>query len=236
LAGQKESVESTKKEKDVLLSVTKNKESEYKAVLAEKERQRKEFLDTLVDIESKLNLLIDPNSFPTAKKGIISWPLDKVIVTQKFGGTQFAKQNPGIYSRPYHPGLDMGIPIGTEVKSVSSGTVKGTGNTDAYPGCYAWGRWVLIQHDNGLSSLYAHLSSIMVSSGQKVITGDVIGLSGNSGVSTGPHLHLGLYASQGVFIAKYGAQKPSGVGCSATDAYGVFADQDAYLDPETYLP
>lgn len=236
LSGQKESVELTKKEKDSLLVVTKNQESQYKAVLAEKERQKRDFLNTLNDIESKLNLLVDPGSFPIAKNGIIHWPLDKVIITQKFGGTQFAKQNPGIYSRPYHPGLDMGTPIGSEVKSVLGGTIKGTGNTDAYPGCYAWGKWILVQHDNGLSSLYAHLSSILVSPGQKVSDSEVIALSGNSGVSTGPHLHLSLYATQGVFIAKYGAQKPSGVGCSATDAYGIFADQDAYLDPETYLP
>jgi len=236
LMGQKESVESTKKEKDSLLTVTKNQESQYKAVLAEKERQRQLFNETLLEIESKLNLLIDPSSYPTARKGIFSFPLDKMILTQEFGGTQFAKTNPGVYSRPYHPGADFGTPIGSTVKSIGDGIIKGVGNTDAFPGCYAWGKFILVEHDNGLSSLYSHLSSIIKVPGERVSAGTVIGLSGNTGVSTGPHLHLGLYATQGVFIAKYAAEKKSATGCSATDATGVFADLDAYLDPLLYLP
>jgi murein DD-endopeptidase MepM/ murein hydrolase activator NlpD len=236
LVGQKETVEYTKKEKDSLLAVTKNKEAQYKAILAEKERQKQAFLDTLLEIESKLNLLIDPTSYPEPRKGILSWPVNNVVITQYFGGTQFAKNNPGIYSRPYHPGADFGVSIGTQVKSISDGVIKGVGNTDAYPGCYAWGKFVLVEHDNGLSSLYAHLSSILKTPGTRVSAGDVIALSGNTGVSTGPHLHLGLYATQGVFIDKYYSQKPGGSGCSATEATGVFADLDAYLDPMSYLP
>ena len=126
--------------------------------------------------------------------------------------------------------------VGTKIKSVSSGTVRDFGNTDAYPGCYAWGKWVLIDHDNGLSSLYAHLSSILVSRGQRIEAGEVIALSGNTGVSTGPHLHLTIYASQGVKVGKYGTYKPGGSGCAATDATGPFADINAYLDPMNYLP
>lgn len=236
LEGQKETVELTKKEKDSLLAVTKNQEAQYKAVLAQKEAQRQEFLDTLLEIESKLNLLIDPTSYPSARKGIFSWPLEKIIITQEFGGTQFAKNNPGVYSRPYHPGADFGTPVGSSVKSIGSGIIKGVGNTDAYPGCYAWGKWILVEHDNGLSSLYAHLSSILKSPGERVNAGDLIALSGNTGVSTGPHLHLGLYVTQGVFIDKYYSQKKATTGCAATDATGVFADLDAYLDPLTYLP
>jgi murein DD-endopeptidase MepM/ murein hydrolase activator NlpD len=236
LVGQKQSVEYTKKEKDSLLAVTKNQEAQYRAVLAEKEKQKQEFLDTLLEIESQLQILIDPDSYPGPRKGILGWPLDSITVTQPFGGTQFAKNNPHVYSRPFHPGTDFGAQIGTQIKSVDSGVIKGTGNTDAYPGCYAWGRWVLVEHDNGLSSLYAHLSSILKSPGERVEKGDVIALSGNTGVSTGPHLHLGLYATQGVFISKYYNQKKAATGCAATDASGVFADLDAYLDPMLYLP
>lgn len=236
LEGKKESVEYTKKEQDSLLAATRNQEAQYKAVLAQKEAQRQEFLDTLLEIESQLNLLIDPSSYPEARKGIFSWPADTIYVTQQFGGTQFAKTNPGVYSRPFHPGTDFGVSIGTNIKSIGDGVIKGTGNTDAYPGCYAWGKWVLVEHDNGLSSLYAHLSSILKSPGERVSAGDIIALSGNTGVSTGPHLHLGLYASQGVFIDKYYSQKKAATGCAATEATGVFADLDAYLDPMDYLP
>lgn len=236
LAGQHDTVLSTEKTKSGLLATTKGEQAKYEQILREKEEQKKQFDALVRDIESKIKILIDPGSYPSAKRGILSWPLDNIIITQNFGGSDFAKNNPGIYGRPYHPGTDFGTPVGTKVKSVSSGKIRDFGNTDAYPGCYAWGKWILVDHDNGLSSLYAHLSSILVDRGQTVSAGEVIALSGNTGVSTGPHLHLTLYASQGVKTGKYGVYKPGGTGCAATDATGPFADLNAYLDPMSYLP
>ena len=235
LAGETEVIKSTQNEKALLLKQTKNEESEYQRILNQKIAEKRAFEEELLKIESKLNYLIDPNSFPKAGRGILGWPLDHVIITQQFGGTSFAKNNPGIYGRAYHPGTDFGVPVGTQVKSVESGVVEGFGNTDAFPGCRAWGKWVLIKHNNGLSSLYAHLSSVLVSQGQKVSRGEVIALSGNTGISTGPHLHLSVYASQGVRIGKYN-ELGSGGGCSATNATGPFANLDAYYDPMSYLP
>lgn len=236
LDGQASAVAQTKSEQQSILTVTKNKEAEYQKLVATTEARRSAFQKEVLDIESKIKLLIDPTSYPSAKSGIFSWPLENIIVTQQFGGSQFAKTNPGIYGRAFHPGTDFGASIGTKVKSVGPGTVKGMGNTDAYPGCYAWGRWILVEHTNGISSLYAHLSSSLVSTGDTVATGDVIALSGNTGVTTGPHLHLTLYASQGVKIGKYGTYKPGGSGCAATEATGPFSDLDAYLDPMSYMP
>lgn len=236
LAGQHETVTSNERAQSGLLAVTKGEQSKYEQVLREKQEQKKQFDVLVQDIESKIKILIDPESFPDASNGILIWPVDTVRITQHFGGTDFAKNNPGIYGRPYHPGTDFGVPVGSKIKSVSSGTVRDFGNTDTYPGCYAWGKWILVDHDNGLSSLYAHLSSIIVSRGQRVKTGDVIALSGNTGVSTGPHLHFTLYVSQGVKTGRYGTYKPGGSGCAATDATGPFADLNAYLDPMNYLP
>lgn len=236
LAGQQETVLSTQKAQNNLLSATKSEQSKYEQLLKEKEAQRQQFDALVRDIESKIKILIDPGSYPSAKNGILAWPLDNIRITQHFGGSDFAKNNPGIYGRPYHPGTDFGVPIGTKVKSVASGTVRDFDNTDNYPGCYAWGSWLLIDHDNGLSSLYAHLSSIVVKKGQRVAVGEVVALSGNSGISTGPHLHLTLYATQGVKTGKYGTYKPGGSGCAATNATGPFADLNAYLDPMAYLP
>jgi murein DD-endopeptidase MepM/ murein hydrolase activator NlpD len=236
LAGETEVVKSTAEEKVTLLQRTKQEEAEYQKLLNQKLAERKAFEEELLEIESKLNFLIDTDSYPAPRRGILSWPLDNIIVTQQFGGTQFAKQNPGIYGRPYHPGTDFGAPIGTQIKSVYGGVVRGFDNTDNYPGCNAWGGWVLVDHDNGLSSLYAHLSNILVKPGQRVERGEVIALSGNTGISTGPHLHLTIYATQGVRIGPYGSYGSSGGGCSATNATGPFADLDAYLDPMTYLP
>lgn len=236
LSGQHESVLSTEKVKSNLLSATKSEQSKYEQLLKEKEAQRQAFETLVRDIESQIKILIDPNSYPAPKKGILSWPLESIRLTQEFGGSDFAKNNPGIYGRAYHPGTDFAASIGTKIMSVSAGTVRDFGNTDAYPGCYAWGKWILVDHDNGLSSLYTHLSSIIISRGQKVASGEVIGLSGSTGIVTGPHLHLSLYISQGVKVGKYGTYKPGGSGCAATDATGPFADLDAYLDPMTYLP
>lgn len=236
LAGQHDSVLSTEKVKSNLLSATKSEQSKYEQLLKEKEAQKQAFEALVRDIESKIKILIDPGSYPAPKRGVIAWPLSSIYITQEFGGSDFAKNNPGIYGRAYHPGTDFGASIGTKVMSASSGTIRDFGNTDAYPGCYAWGKWILVDHDNGLSTLYAHLSSIIVSRGQKVAQGEVIALSGNTGITTGPHLHFTLYASQGVKTGKYGVYKPGGSGCAATDATGPFADLSAYLDPMTYLP
>lgn len=236
LAGQQQTVVSTQNEHKGLLNATKSEQAKYEQLLREKEAQKQQFNALVQDIESKIKKLIDPESFPSAQNSILAWPLDNIIITQQFGGSDFAKQNPSIYGRPYHPGTDFGTPVGTKIKSVSSGKIRASGNTDAYPGCVAWGKWILIDHDNGLSSLYAHLSSILVSNGQSVASGEVIALSGNTGYSTGPHLHLTVYATQGVEVGKYGTYKPGGAGCAATEASGPFADLDAYLDPMSYLP
>jgi murein DD-endopeptidase MepM/ murein hydrolase activator NlpD len=235
LAAKTEAIEETKEEKETLLVKTKNEESTYQKLLNQKIKEREAFEAELLEIESKLNYLIDPGSYPEPSRGIIDWPLESIYITQYFGGTQFAKTNPGVYGRPFHPGVDFGASIGTKIMSVSRGVVKGTGNTDAYPGCNAWGKWVVVEHPNGLTSLYAHLSSILVSPGDQVTTGQTIALSGNTGYSTGPHLHFTLYASQGVKIGRYSEFK-GGTGCSATAATSPFADLDAYLDPMDYFP
>ncbi len=232
LAGETEVILATREEQATLLQRTKNEEAEYQKILNQKIAERKAFEDEMMQMESQLNFLIDTNSYPAARRGILSWPLDNIRITQQFGGTQFAAQNPHIYGRPFHPGTDFAAPIGTKIKSVYGGTVKALGNTDSYPGCFAWGRWLLIDHDNGLSSLYAHLSSNLVQVGQRVEKGEVVALSGNTGFSTGPHLHLTIYASQGVRVGSYTGTG----GCGKAGAIGPFADLSAYLDPMLYLP
>jgi murein DD-endopeptidase MepM/ murein hydrolase activator NlpD len=106
------------------------------------------------------------------------------------------------------------------------------GNTDAVKGCYSYGKFVLIKHNNGLSTLYAHLSFASVKKGDTVITSDVIGYSGNTGYSTGPHLHFTVYASQGVQIVRYGDYKAK---TNCADANIPVAPLNAYLNPIDYL-
>lgn len=227
LDDQKRVIDITKKDKDTLLTQTKNQESAYVRQLEEKKRLAEEFTRELNSYENQLKLIIDPNSYPSSGKGILAWPVDSVFITQKFGNTDFART--GAYNGHGHNGIDFRAPTGTKIKSALGGVVEGVGNTDSVKGCFSYGKWVLVRHDNGLSTLYAHLSLISVSAGQRLKTGDIVGYSGSTGYSTGPHLHFGVYATQGVKILKY----ENSINCK--NAIIPVADLRAYLDPLVYL-
>lgn len=236
LSGEKDVVEYTKQEKQTLLTRTKSEEAEYQKILSEKIRQRKEFESQLYEIESKLQSLIDPNSYQSARRGVFSWPVSKFVITQYYGNTEFARNNSQFYRNGFHNGVDFGIPIGTNLLAVADGVIKGVGNTDAFPGCSSWGKWIMVEHENGISSMNGHLSGILVKPGQKVKRGEVIGLTGNSGTSTGPHLHFTLYITQGVEIRNFRELNPRTWGCGAHNVYMPIASLDAYLNPMDYFP
>lgn len=217
-----------------LLEVTKNEEKNYQQIIASKQKARENIIKELRDFESKLKFFLDPNTIPTPGTAVFQWPLKNVVITQYFGGSEFAKRNPGIYGgRAYHPGIDLGTPRGTTLYAPLSGTVRATGNTDAVPGCYSWGKWTLIDHANGLSTLYAHQDLISVSAGQKVATGEIIGYTGNTGFSTGPHLHFTVYVKDGVTVRQFNEIKTV---TSCGPATTPVAATDAYVDPMLYLP
>ncbi|MGP4114025.1 M23 family metallopeptidase [Streptomyces sp. 4N509B] len=88
-----------------------------------------------------------------------------------------------------HSGQDFAVPSGTDVRAVHGGTVVKAGSWGAGDGS-AYGNAVVIKHEDGVYSQYAHLSSVGVSVGEKVATGEKVALSGNTGNSTGPHLHF----------------------------------------------
>lgn len=228
LTDQQKIVEQNKNEKAKLLAATQSQEALYKKQIAEKKAIAEAFVQEILTYESQLQLIIDPGSYPEAGTAVLAWPLKNIIITQYFGDTAFAKS--GAYNGKGHNGIDFGASPGTPILSSLSGTVAGTGNTDLVAGCYSYGKWVLINHDNGLSTLYAHLSLIKAEKGQRVSTGDIIGYSGNTGYTTGPHLHFGVYATQGVKIVQY----TNSVNCK--NAVIPVADLRAYLNPIQYLP
>jgi murein DD-endopeptidase MepM/ murein hydrolase activator NlpD len=228
LADQNKVIEVNKSEQTKVLVQTKSKEALYQQMIAEKKAKEKAFEDELNAYQAQLKIILDPSKIPTAKTGVLSWPFSPHIVTQYFGNTEFAQS--GAYNGQGHNGIDIGTPIGTAVGAAGDGVVKGTGDTDsACPGA-SFGKWVLIQHNNGLSSLYGHLSVIKVSAGQEVKTGDLIAYSGNTGYSTGPHLHFTVYATQGVQIVS----RPSAA-CNGRVYTLPVADLKAYLNPMSYL-
>lgn len=223
-----------KAEQADLLEVTKSEEQNYQQLLASQKAAQEQILKELREFESKLQFFLDPTTIPNPGTAVFSWPLANVIITQRFGGTEFAARNAAAYGgRAYHPGVDMGAPRGTPILAPLTGTVRATGNTDAVPGCYSWGKWTLIDHANGLSTLYAHQDVLGVSAGQKVNTGDVIGYVGSTGFSTGPHLHFTVYAKDGVNVRRFNEIKTV---TSCGPATTPVAATDAYIDPMLYLP
>lgn len=105
------------------------------------------------------------------------WPLVEAgFVTRSFGDT--------VPGEGAHPGLDIAVPVGSYVRSTGPGIVVESGEDEVY------GRYVRIEHTEDFRSLYAHNSWTFVSPGDSVEAGEVIALSGNTGRSTAPHLHL----------------------------------------------
>lgn len=93
-----------------------------------------------------------------------------------------------IYGIPsFHTGLDIAVPEGTAVRASASGIVTFSGWQEGF------GLLVVIDHENGYETYYGHLSKLLVSAGQRVSQGEVIALSGNTGLSTGPHLHFEVH-------------------------------------------
>lgn len=88
-----------------------------------------------------------------------------------------------------HSGQDFAVPVGTPVEAVHAGTVVKAGPNGAGDGP-AYGNAVVIRHEDDTYSQYAHLSRVDVRPGQRVATGDTVALSGNTGNSSGPHLHF----------------------------------------------
>lgn len=216
-----------KKAKNSLLSATKSKESEYKKLLANRVALRNAFEQELLEFESELKFAIDPSRLPETVSGVLKWPLDAVKITQYFGNTSFAKA--GGYNGQGHNGIDFRATIGTPIRASLNGIIKGVGNTDTVCPGASYGKWVLIEHQNGLSTLYAHFSLVKVFEGQPVNTGEIIGYSGDTGYATGPHLHFTVYATQGVRVM----QRKSSV-CKGVYTMPV-ADLKAYLNPLSYL-
>ncbi|HKC60701.1 MAG TPA: M23 family metallopeptidase [Myxococcales bacterium] len=118
----------------------------------------------------------------------LAWPLpDSAQVTSSFG----LRAHPLLGARRFHSGIDLGVPIGTPVRAAADGIVRRASDDRVS------GRLVLLDHGSGVSTVYCHNDSLRVAPGDAVKKGQVIALSGNSGLSTGPHLHYQLDLPQG---------------------------------------
>ena len=116
----------------------------------------------------------------SAPQGDFIVPVANYCVTSEYG----MRVNPVSGIKKLHSGIDLANNIGTPVVAAADGVVAKAGANGGY------GNQVTVRHSNGLRTSYAHLSEIKATSGQQVRQGEVIGLLGSTGNSTGPHLHL----------------------------------------------
>ncbi|MCB9805642.1 peptidoglycan DD-metalloendopeptidase family protein [Candidatus Nomurabacteria bacterium] len=232
LSGEKSAVAYTKQEKQQLLTVTKSTEAEYQRILKEKEAARAQIESDLNALESQLQFTLDPSKLPNKGSGVLKYPVSEPVVTQGFGLTSFALSGAYGYSNGQpnpHRGVDFRAPIGTKIYASANGVVRSTYNMDAVPGCKSYGQWILVDYNNGLTALYAHLSVRSVKAGESVQTGALLGLSGNTGYSTAAHLHMSIFPKDAVKVQQFS----NSIGCK--NAYVPIAALNAYLNPLDYF-
>ncbi len=97
------------------------------------------------------------------------------------------RRDPFTGRKSFHSGIDLAAPTGTPIKVILDGTVSLTSYSRIF------GNYIIVSHPNGYQTLYGHVSAFSAKKGQRVSQGDVIALVGNTGLSTGPHVHLSIY-------------------------------------------
>ncbi len=115
------------------------------------------------------------NPPPKMGSGALNYPGSRGVITSEFGVWRSYRR---------HTGIDIGLSVGSSVKAADGGVVTYSGYSSSY------GRYIIIDHGSNMTTLYAHNSSLIVSKGDKVFQGQLIAYSGNTGNSTGPHLHF----------------------------------------------
>ena len=132
--------------------------------------------------------ILAPGSDTTLADGALQWPLP---VAGTITSPQGYRTDPITGETSYHSGTDIAVAEGTPILAAADGTVTIANALDSWGGSY--GYYVKLDHGSGLTTLYAHCSSICVTAGQQVKAGEVIAYVGQTGRATGPHLHFEVY-------------------------------------------
>lgn len=183
---------STKLSKEQLLKKTQSEVIKYDSLVDDLEKQRDEIENEIQSLESGKIDDLNMKDIPAFSRGLLEYPVRKVTVTQSYGKTSFAKTSKFYGKAAFHNGVDFGIASGSAVMAAADGKVIAIGNN----GRYAYGRYIAIDHGNGLTTMYGHLSSVTQKLGDKVLQGETIAKSGNTGNSTGPHVHFTVFSTK----------------------------------------
>lgn len=238
LASSKKSIKKEQKEKADLLEKTKGREDKYQLLVAAKKAEEDNILRKIQELNrtnrgkhydgsDNKNEKEEDRDDGSKDKPFV-WPI-KIVgdyrqqVSQYYGMTDYAKS--GAYNGAPHNGIDLvSIPdkngfLDLRVRSVMRGEVIMVAHERVSGG---WGNAVVVAHPNGLFSLYAHLDRAVVKEGQKVKQGQMLGIEGNTGASTGRHLHFSIYMRITIYKTNW--------------YYGPGYDFNWTLDPLNFLP
>lgn len=176
--------------KTVLASVKPGTSSESKTVAAAKPEVKAEPVEKIIEVtdsygeKRQVKVMVTPKATPSA-----STPAINSAASNNSPKTPSEKNNPPAEAdqMQFHKGLDIAVPFGSDVVATAAGTVIFSGQKGGYGNC------VIVSHGNGLATLYGHLSQLIAKANDKIKVGQVIAKSGNSGRSTGPHLHYEVH-------------------------------------------
>lgn len=196
LNSARNSLEDQRNTKQTLLARTRGQEKIYRTLLAETAKKQEEVEREIFELEVVVRQQLGEKTLPPIV-GLLRWPMSGIL-TQGYGKTGFTALG---YN--FHNGIDIAAPAGTKIYSAGNGLVFATGTGKA-----AYGNWVVIKHTlskdgevYNIYTLYGHLQSFIVSVGQAVRGGDLIGFEGNVGNTTrllygperGYHLHFSIF-------------------------------------------
>ncbi|HNX29401.1 MAG TPA: peptidoglycan DD-metalloendopeptidase family protein [Syntrophomonadaceae bacterium] len=171
---KREELSEQKQDKKTVLNSVQKEKAQYEKALAELEQTSNELEATIRRIQSG-------TSGEQLGTGVFTWPAPGYsTITSPYG----MRYHPILKYNKMHTGVDIGAPSGADIVAADSGTVIQTGWLGGY------GQVVVIDHGGGISTLYAHMSTIIAANGASVTKGQVIGKVGSTGWSTGPHLHF----------------------------------------------
>ncbi|MGE8554057.1 MAG: M23 family metallopeptidase [Chryseobacterium jejuense] len=184
--------------KTVFASVKSNAATASKpvAAAAPKPEVKAEPVEKIVELtdsygnKREVKVMVTPKAAPVASAPAASTPATKAVAgTTTSKAAPMEKNNPPAEAdqMQFHKGLDIAVAFGSDVRAAAAGTIIFSGQKGGYGNC------VIVSHGNGLATLYGHLSQLVSKVNDKVKVGQVIAKSGNSGRSTGPHLHYEVH-------------------------------------------
>jgi murein DD-endopeptidase MepM/ murein hydrolase activator NlpD len=179
---QQAQLQVTLRDQEAALAYYATLEAQFQQQRSELEAQKARFDDLVLQLQRQYD---NQARGYGGGSGQFAWP-ERGPITQGFGCTDFLLEpyEPSCATRHFHTGLDIGASGGTTIHAADAGVVSFAGWGGGY------GNVVIVTHGNGYSTLYGHMASFAVGSGDRVSRGQPIGYEGSTGFSTGPHLHF----------------------------------------------